>query len=250
MSKVLAILIPILFIAGILLYYFVFTGVITVSSKIPPGATVQIDGVVIGSTPIKQRVRTGVHQITVSKEGFETWQEEGKIMGTEPLNISVKLRFLLRSNPSEAKVMMNGKYLGDTELAIDLTPGYHDFEFRKSGYKTAKFKALIPEIPGEPIPIVNLNKAEEIPKHQAGWTAESPDQEGFGSIQISSVPDAQVYLDGELQGETPLTIDKIRVGGYVITLSREGYRDLRKTVYVKKGDTTKFAGELKAGGSE
>ena len=62
---------------------------------------------------------------------------------------------------------------------------------------------------------------------------------------MTSAPDAQVYLDGYWKGETPLTIERVHVGDYVITLSREGYRDLRKTVYVKKNETTRFAGELK-----
>ncbi len=144
---------------------------------------------------------------------------------------------------------MDGKYLGTTEFATDLKPGPHAFEFRKAGYQSAKFSALIPEIPGEAIPVTELSQAEA-PERQEGWTAEAPDQEGFGSIQVSSTPDAQVYLDGELQGETPLTMNKVPAGGYVITLSREGYKELRKTVYVKKSETTKFAGELKAANSD
>jgi len=244
-SKVLIIIISLGLIIGLGLYYLVFTGVIKVDSVIPPGATVQIDGSVVGTAPVKHRIRTGIHQISISKDGFETWNGEGKISGMEPLAISIKLRFLLRSTPSGARIIMDGKYLGETDFATHLEPGYHVFEYKKAGYQNAKFKALIPEVPGEPIPVANLNQAE-VPQREESWTAEAPTEEGFGSIQVSSKPDAQVYLDGEFQGETPMTIKKVSVGGYVITLSREGYRDLRQTVYVKKNETTKVAGELKA----
>jgi hypothetical protein len=249
MSKLLAILIPVGFIIGLVLYYLVFTGIIKVDSVIPPGAAVQIDGFVVGTTPVKHRVRTGVHQITISKAGFEIWKGDGKVSGTEPLAISVKLRFLLRSIPPGARVIMDGKYLGETELAINLEQGYHIFEYKKAGYQSAKFKAVIPAIPGEPIPIAELSKAEA-PQREEGLSADLVVQEGFGSIQVSSTPDAQVYLDGEFQGETPMAIKKVQAGGYVLTLSREGYRELRQTVYVKKNEITKVAGELKAESKE
>ncbi len=244
-SKILILIISVLIILAGVLYYFVFTGVIVVNSSRPFGATVEIDGIVVGTTPIKKRVRTGTHQIRVFKGGFETQEIEKKVLGSnKPL--TVKLRFLLRSEPVGAEVIINGESVGETEIAIDIEPGAHTFEFRKDGYKGERFNAVVPPNASDPLPVVPLKVAEEktTPTPEE-WTTKEPPSEGFGIIQVTSVPDAQVYLDGYLKGETPLTIVDVLVGDYVITLSKEGFRDLRKTVYVKKDETTRFAGELK-----
>jgi hypothetical protein len=248
-SKIVILAVLILLLAAILLYFLVFTGVINVISTRPPKAIVEIDGTVVGNTPLKKRIRTGTHQITVYKEGFETWQSEEKVSGRSPSMISVKLRFLLRSEPTGAQVIMDGENIGVTDLAANLAPGMHTFEYRKSGYQTAKFKASIPLDANEPIPIVPLKPAEASPPEER-LTEEGVVASGHGNVQVASTPDAQVYLDGEWQGETPLTIKNVPVGSYVITLSKEGYRDLRKTVYVKKDETARIAGELKPESSE
>lgn len=245
MSTLLKLMIPVLIVIAGALYFFVFTGVIWIGPTQPPGATVEIDGVVVGAAPLKQRVRSGVHQFRVYKEGFETLQGEVEVSGIPGAPIPVKLRFLLRSVPTGAEVIMDGNPVGVTDLAIDLKPGVpHTFEFRKDGYQSAEFRANIPVDVSEPIPIVTLRPAGAPPPEEI-WSGEEPPPPEYGAIQVTSMPDAQVYLDGEFQGETPLTIRKVLVGGYVITLSREGYRDMRKTVYVKKDETARVAGELK-----
>jgi hypothetical protein len=249
MSTFLKLIIPVVIVMVGVFYFFAFTGVVWISPTIPHGATVQIDGIVVGTAPLKRRVRAGVHQITVYKEGFETWRGEEKVSGIlsgiPGVRVSVKLPFLLRSDPTGADVIMDGDHIGKTELAIHLRPGVpHTFEFKKDGYQTEKFSANIPLDVGEPIPIVTLTPAGAPPPEER-WPAKEPPPPEYGVIQVTSTPDAQVYLDGEWQGETPLTIKKVLVGSYVITLSREGYRDMRRTVYVEKDKTARIAGELK-----
>jgi hypothetical protein len=242
--KLLIIVLLLIAVAGVL-YFFVFTAVIKIDSSSPYGAAVELDGIVLGATPVRQRVRAGTHQVRVFKEGFETWEGEVKVSGSTK-SISVGLNFLLRSKPTGAAVIMDGEHLGDTDLAVDLKPGLHTFEFSKDGYRTERFNATIPQDASDPLPVVTLTVAEEeeAPPTPEEWLSKEVPEE-HGTIQVISTPDAQVYLDGFWKGETPLTIVDVRVGSYVITLSREGYRDLRKTVYVKKNETTRFAGELK-----
>ena len=236
-------------VAGLLYFFifFIFTGIIKIDSTRPYGATVEIDGRIVGTTPIKRRVRTGTHQIKVFREGFKTWEGKRKV-STSALSVSVELHFLLRSKPSGATVTMDGEYVGETDMAIDLEPGAHSFEFKKDGYRSERFNAMIPSDASEPLPLVTLVVAEEEPESSTleEWTTKSPPAGEYGTIQVTSRPDAQVSLDGYWKGETPLTIANVPVGSYVITLSREGYRDTRKTVYVKKDETTRFAGELRS----
>jgi len=59
-----------------------------------------------------------------------------------------------------------------------------------------------------------------------------------GIISVSSEPSqAQVYIDGELKGETPLTLYNVPVGAYSLIVKKEGYADFEKAVGVKVGRT-------------
>ena len=244
-SRLLKLLILVLIIVSGVLYFFVFTGVLKVDSTRPYDATVEIDGVVVGPAPVKQRVRKGTHRVKVYKEGFEAWEGEEKVSGLTS-SVSVELRFMLRSEPNGATVIMDGEHVGETNMPFDLKPGAHAFEFKKDGYQVQRFNAVVPPDANEALPVVTLAVAKETSTATPeAWTTKTPPVKGYGTIQVTSTPDAQVSLDGYWKGETPLTIVDVNVGSYVITLSREGYRDLRKTVYIKKGETTRFAGELK-----
>jgi hypothetical protein len=188
--------------------------------------------------------------IKAYKDGFEPWEGTVEVSGAAPQTLTVRLRFLLKSEPTGANVMINGKDSGITDMVIDLPSGTYTFELTKKGYGRTKFMAEIPHNVSTTLPIVPLvpissNKSQEDATISSDSTT-TPIQKGFGSIQITSKPDAQVFLDGALQGETPITIGKISIGSYVLKLSKEGYRDLRQTVYVQKDEITKIAGELKA----
>jgi hypothetical protein len=229
------------------LYYYVFTGVVLINSLRPLDAIVKVDGTEIGTAPLKYRLRSGTYNLEVYKEGFETWEGQITIKGTAPQTITVKMRFLVKSEPPGATVKINGKEVGVTDLPVDLSSGVYTFEFKKKGYGRVKYMAEIPHNVSDPLPIAPLILTKAIKAEQADAIASAmPAQPtGFGSVQVTSNPDAQVYLDGTLQGETPLTLAKVTVGSYVLKLSKDGYKDQKQTVYVNKGETTKVAGELK-----
>ncbi|MGB9597398.1 MAG: PEGA domain-containing protein, partial [Candidatus Poribacteria bacterium] len=219
------------------LYFYVFTGIITISSLRPLDAIIKIDGEEVGTTPLKLRVKTGSHTVMAYKDGFEKWEGIIDVKSFKPQTLSVKLRFLLRSEPSGADVKINGKDYGVTDLPLDLPPGVYTFEFTKKGYNRTKFMAEIPRDVSMPLPVapmipVGSKTYQEDVTSSTETSTTLASQKGFGSIQITSKPDAQVYLDGDFMGETPITLTKIPVGSYVLKLSREGYRDLRQTVYV------------------
>ncbi len=252
--KILIIAFAILLIISGILYYYVLTGVVVVSSSRPSSAIVEIDGFKSGNTPFKERLRVGQHNIKVYKEGFEPWENKINVKRFSPTTITVKLRFLLQSDPTGASIKINGKEIGITDLALDLPAGLYNIEFKKPGYQTTRFKATIPPNVSQPLPFVKLEKAGSQPREEVIVIGESgvvePEESGNGSLQITSIPDAQVSIDGYNRGETPLTIKKIPVGSYVLKLSKEGYKDLRQTIYIRKDEVTKISAELKPESSE
>jgi len=59
--------------------------------------------------------------------------------------------------------------------------------------------------------------------------------EGSGKIIVNAVPWGNVYLDGVLKGQTPITIQDIPARAHEIKISREGYTDVIKTIDIKTG---------------
>ena len=66
-----------------------------------------------------------------------------------------------------------------------------------------------------------------------------------GILAVKSAPsEAQVYVDGELKGLTPLTLYNFPAGTYNIAVKKEGYSDFEKTISVKVGLTEEVSAEL------
>ncbi|MBI2654532.1 PEGA domain-containing protein [Candidatus Woesearchaeota archaeon] len=66
-----------------------------------------------------------------------------------------------------------------------------------------------------------------------------------GVLFVDSTPtQAQVYVNGELKGDTPLTLYNLPVGAYDTVVKKEGYGDSQKTVVVKVGKTEEVYVEL------
>jgi len=68
-----------------------------------------------------------------------------------------------------------------------------------------------------------------------------------GILLIDSVPSrAQVHLDNEPKGETPLTLYNIPVGTYDLLIRKNGYKDFEKKVTIVVGRTEKVEARLAA----
>ena len=64
---------------------------LTVSSE--PRATVYVDGVAVGRTPIlNHQLRTGVHQLRIEQSGYRSQAEKLDVKGTTPISRKYKLR--------------------------------------------------------------------------------------------------------------------------------------------------------------
>ena len=63
-------------------------------------------------------------------------------------------------------------------------------------------------------------------------TYEQLRREMFGSVTITKPTEAQVVLDGEVRGETPLNLDLLPVGPHALTLVKSGHHDYSETIDV------------------
>ncbi|MCE5195393.1 MAG: protein kinase [Nitrospiraceae bacterium] len=127
-----------------------------------------------------------------------------------------------------ANVYIDGKPYGTTPKTIaDLKPGNYKLKLENPNFPPWETK-------------VNVSKAE-ITKiaHKFG---------GFGKLIINATPWGNVYLDGNLKGQTPLTIEKVSSGKHIIKIARDGYIESSKTLEIKEGATEQLSFSLDKGG--
>lgn len=88
--------------------------------------------------------------------------------------------------------------------------------------------------------IFGCKTAEKKPE---GTTEEEVVDTGILVVESSPIQ-AQVYLDGELKGETPFTLYNTPVGTYNIVVKKDGYSDFEKSAIVKVGMTEEIDATL------
>ncbi|MFC1717017.1 PEGA domain-containing protein, partial [Candidatus Poribacteria bacterium] len=196
----------------------------------PPGATVRLDGVTVGGTPLAiAKVTPGTRRLRISMSGFASVTRRVEIVSNQETEVQVELGGLLHisSIPSDAQVSIDGKYVGLTPFRTGRIPaGSHQLRLTREKHKD-RISAVIVEKGREKEVNIRLLPAK-------------------GSIAVSSdPPGAAVYLDGESKGNTPLFIYGVIVGQHSLRLMKPGYEDQEKQLTVEELKVSWQFGKLK-----
>ena len=107
----------------------------------PEGASVYINGKLIGKTPVKNLlIIPGANEIVIKKSGYEEIRENESL----PEGMFETLKLVLpkkrgeveiSSEPSDAWIMVDSRRVGKTPDKIKLAPGTHKITVRKLGFK-------------------------------------------------------------------------------------------------------------------
>lgn len=131
-------------------------------------------------------------------------------------------RLNVTSEPPGASVLVNGRLAGSTPLALEgLAPGTYGVRLEKSGCKPiSKSLALDRD--------VNLNeKMEPLPT---------------GALTVDVKPvGAEVLLDGELIGHSPLTVDHIAAGTYELLIRKTNFDPYSVHIEISPGEPLAFS---------
>lgn len=142
---------------------------------------------------------------------------------------------IIRSEPPRASVAVNGVSQGITPIEVKLDCDKEDdFEIVVSapGYQTQKQTIPCGMFFG---PKKNVFFELEPGEEETGLTAvpAPPPQTAIGTLEVKSVPDqAEVYINGELLGSTPLTDQELKAGDYTVEVRKEGFASARKTIHI------------------
>ena len=196
----------------------------------PPGAEVYVNGDLLGKTPVRDHeLAPGRYNIIVLKEGYEPYERNVTLNPDQDYSINAKLeytmsRLVVKSEPEGASVFVNGELIGKTPTEKILEPGTYEVTVSLEGYETYETD-------------ITLEKGEV---RELSLTL---DAIGYLNIK-SNPPGADVYLNGEHIGRTPIENYKVRAGEYRITLEKDGYLKYETAVPIGPGDVEQITTEL------
>ena len=120
-------------------------GTLTLEST-PNGATVTVDGVFKGSTPVTLVLTSGVaHQLHLSEPGYHSAKKTVSLGADEEQQMTVNLSpeygiVFSSSSPADATLVLDGKPAGSGTQRLRLTTRQHELVFSKTGYVSQTVK--------------------------------------------------------------------------------------------------------------
>ncbi len=169
-------------------------GIVSILSE-PTGATVQVDGRVVGSTPLAGlELAAGPHRLRLTLDRYLDLEQE---VAVEGLGRRQRFRLYLQpgwgevrldSEPSGALVLEGEEELGRTPLATRLMAGRHRLLLRRAGYEDGLLEVVVEA--GE----------STVPERVALVPVPA-------RVEVSSSPGgAAVSVDAVFRGRTPVTV--------------------------------------------
>jgi formylglycine-generating enzyme required for sulfatase activity len=203
----------------------------------PPGAEVFIDGQKQeGITPFTlEGLTVGIHQLILQK-GEEFYNEEQIEITPEQFNKyvfplkKVKGSINVVTDPSEVTIFLDGQEVGKTPITLkDLDWREYHLKFEKSGYNPHEERVTV-----QPKQVTEI-KVNMIIK---------------GGIVVSSIPsEAEVFLDGQQRGKSPLTLSDIETGEHQLRLEKPGFVPHEQMVTVQTNQVIPIEVKLTKKGS-
>lgn len=186
----------------------------------------------------------GEHVVEVRREGALPWRQSIAIAPGQQAKVSANLggaaptgesgpddrgktSLRVQATVPDAEVFLDGATLGKAPIdRHDLAAGKHDLIVRKDGYEELRREVYL--FQGQPVALV-------------------ADLRNVGKVRFLSSPQgAEVSIDGEPIGTTPIERDDISAGEHVIVFKLNGYDNHKEMVTVVGGKERLMSPDLKA----
>ncbi len=198
-------------------------GRLNLSSE-PAGVRVVIDGEARGVTPLTElSLSAGAHDLRLESERYLSWQQALDITGRDQLqSVEAVLapawaEVKINSDPAGATISVDGEAIATTPASVDILQGEHQLELALTGFATWQQTLTIEAGQPQDLGQITLEPAA-------------------GILDLTSKPSgANVTLDGEYQGQTPLVLELAPGKAQRINVSRAGYRRYNETLTLAAG---------------
>jgi len=209
----------------------------------PVGATVLVDGQPRGKTPLEiPDVPAGEHELVLDLNGQRVRQSVTVATGiTTTVDLPMAAApieaagmfppaapttgTLMVTAPFEMQIFEAGASLGSTGARLTLPPGPHTVEIvsHTLGFKTAANVEIV-----------------------AGKTARIPVALPKGTVHLNATPWAEVFVDGEKVGDTPIGNLQLAVGPHEIVFKHPELGERAHAATVKVGEALRLSVDLTA----
>jgi hypothetical protein len=203
-----------------------------------PDVEVFVDGESKGKAPVTvQAIKPGEHIVGGRKARFKPMEQTVRVAPGENAIVSFRMEVAPPDRPRgglkvqsivpNAEVFVDGSSLGRAPIdRNDLDPGKHYVVVHKDGF--TDFKREIILIENQTMTLV-------------------ADLSATGSVRVLSSPEgADVKIDGELIGKTPVQREAVSSGDHVVEFKMKGFFDHKETMKVEGGREKVFSVDLKA----
>jgi hypothetical protein len=183
---------------------------------LPSGAKAYIGNDLLGTTPLTQDKPVGKYVITLKKSGFRDKVLEANIAPDESLEIHIEMAersgtLKVTTNPPGAQVHINNVYQGETPIRVDKKPGVYQVSINQKGYRTIDEEMVIEDN-------ITKNVRRDL-------------EPILGELRIESSPKAEVWINGEYMGYTPVITNRAP-GHYMVRAIRPGYENYEEPIMI------------------
>ena len=197
-------------------------------------AKIYVDNKLIGTTPItRSKLSSGTHSVRVVKSMYHPLEDSITIRDNEELKYTPTLvadfATVTFDAGSGCDIYINNELKGPSPWTGKVASGTYIVEARKDGHRTTTISPSISSTPS---------------KQTYKLDAPTPI---LGTINVTSTPlMADIYVDGKLVGETPLTYDLL-VGTHEISVQMSGYLKSTQRVTIAENKTENLNISLQKG---
>ncbi|MEM9301588.1 MAG: PEGA domain-containing protein [Pseudomonadota bacterium] len=208
-------------------------GIVDVAVDPAEISVVRVEGEVVGAAPITGlELKEGQYGLQLEAPRYQPREEVIDIEGggvTQSFSFELVpdwAEVTVTSTPPGATLSVDGEPVGETPVTVEVLSGDHSLELRLDRYKpwdtALSVEALVPQT----LAPVRLEPADHL-------------------LRVVSVPSgASVTIDGEFQGQAPMTVPLRPDESYRVSLSLPGYRPNTRVVDVLEGDDTRLSVRL------
>ena len=217
----------------------------------PRGAKVEVDGWTEPTwvTPFPaSNLSGGQHTVVFSKAGYLPETRTVTVTTGKSLPVSVQLspavsKLVVTSTPQGASIEVDGKDTGQiTPAEITVEKGAHTIVVRKQGYSDESTTQTVAEgqtftyspVLLQPTTDMSQSNRPGFWRKMLGGSDAIP--EGKGLVHIHTVPEgATIQVDGRIAPRKTNVAWPVDPGIYQIELTMDGYKPVRRTIQVRKG---------------
>ncbi len=180
-----------------------------------------------------QRLGSGQHEVRVLHPMYQAYQQTVTIKDNETYTLKVNLNAnfanVTLKVDANAEIWVNGEKKGIRSWTGNLEAGSYIVECRMKDCKPSREeKNITADMTGQTLTL-------QVPQPLTGM------------LVLNSTPAmAEIYIDGERKGETPMRINKLNVGKHSLRLVKEGYKPLNKSFNIEDGKTLELEEKMEA----